>query len=208
MKRHFLRLQELKKTLLKDFSPKKILDIGAYKGEWTRNAKKIFFDSSFFLIEANKDLEDFLKLTGENYKISVLGSENNKMINYFKCKNFPHPTGNSIFKEKSKFIFEPEERKTDKLDSIFKNNEIFDLIKIDVQGSELEIIKCGNDTVKKTRFLILELQISEYNEGAPMINEVVSYLKDLNFVLVDILDFIYSEGELIQCDGLFINKNI
>ena len=41
-----------------------------------------------------------------------------------------------------------------------------------------------------------------------MINEVVSYLKDLNFVLVDILDFIYSEGELIQCDGLFINKNI
>mgnify|MGYP001226069003 CR=1 FL=1 len=208
MKRHFLRLQELKKTLLKDFSPKKILDIGAYKGEWTRNAKKIFLDSSFFLIEANKDLEDFLKLTGENYKISVLGSENNKMINYFKCKNFPHPTGNSIFKEKSKFIFEPEERKTDKLDSIFKNNEIFDLIKIDVQGSELEIIKGGNDTVKKTRFLILELQISEYNEGAPMINEVVSYLKDLNFVLVDILDFIYSEGELIQCDGLFINKNI
>ena len=201
MKRHFLRLQELKKTLLKDFSPKKILDIGAYKGEWTRNAKKIFLDSSFFLIEANKDLEDFLKLTGENYKISVLGSENNKMINYFKCKNFPHPTGNSIFKEKSKFIFEPEERKTDKLDSIFKNNEIFDLIKIDVQGSELEIIKGGNDTVKKTRFLILELQISEYNEGAPMINEVVSYLKDLNFVLVDILDFIYSEGELIQCDG-------
>tara|TARA_S200000501_G_scaffold51373_1_gene41278 strand:+ start:386 stop:991 length:606 start_codon:yes stop_codon:yes gene_type:complete len=201
MKRHFLRLQELKKTLLKDFSPKKILDIGAYKGEWTRNAKKIFLDSSFFLIEANKDLEDFLKLTGENYKISVLGSENNKMINYFKCKNFTHPTGNSIFKEKSKFIFEPEERKTDKLDSIFKNNEIFDLIKIDVQGSELEIIKGGNDTVKKTRFLILELQISEYNEGAPMINEVVSYLKDLNFVLVDILDFIYSEGELIQCDG-------
>ena len=43
-------------------------------------------------------------LTGENYKISVLGSENNKIINYFKCKNFPHPTGNSVFKEKSKFI--------------------------------------------------------------------------------------------------------
>lgn len=208
MKKHFLKLHELKKSLFKNFSPKKILDIGAYKGEWTRNAKKIFSDSSFFLIEANKDLEEYLMLTGENYKISVLGSENNKIINYFKCKNFPHPTGNSVFKEKSKFIFEPEERKTDKLDSIFRNDDIFDLIKMDVQGSELEIIKGGNETIKKTKFLILELQISEYNKDAPMINEVVSYLKGVNFVLVDILDFIYSDGELIQCDGLFLNKNI
>ena len=79
---------------------------------------------------------------------------------------------------------------------------------MDVQGSELEIIKGGNETIKKTKFLILELQISEYNKDAPMINEVVSYLKGVNFVLVDILDFIYSDGELIQCDGLFLNKNI
>ena len=161
MKRHFSKLHELKKSLLKNFSPKKILDIGAYKGEWTRNAKKIFPDSSFFLIEANKDLEDFLKLTGENYKVSVLGSENNKIINYFKCKNFPHPTGNSVFKEKSKFIFEPEERKTDKLDSIFKNDEIFDLIKMDVQGSELEIIKGGNETIKTVSYTHLTLPTSQ-----------------------------------------------
>jgi hypothetical protein len=78
---------------------------------------------------------------------------------------------------------------------------------MDVQGSELDIIKGGLDVIKNTKFLLMELQTLEYNKGAPRIENVISYLKDLDFEFIDIFDLLYSKnGHLIQLDGFFINK--
>jgi len=79
---------------------------------------------------------------------------------------------------------------------------------MDVQGSELDIIKGGLDIIKKTKFLLLELQIFEYNKDAPMLSEVLTFLKKINFDLVDIFDLLYSStGSLIQIDGFFVNRD-
>jgi hypothetical protein len=79
---------------------------------------------------------------------------------------------------------------------------------MDVQGSELDIIKGGLDIIKKTRFLLLELQILEYNKNAPMLTEVLAYLKKINFDLADVFDLLYSStGSLIQIDGFFVNRD-
>ena len=40
---------------------KKILDIGAYNGEWKDKFQKIFPESEILMIEANKDKEVILK---------------------------------------------------------------------------------------------------------------------------------------------------
>ena len=112
-----------------------------------------------------------------------------------------------IYLENTEFEFEPEKRKTVKLDSLLDSKNQFDLIKMDVQGSELDIIRGGLEVIKKSSLLILEMQISEYNKGAPMMSEIVFYLKEKNFILKELIDFIYKDGELIQVDGLFIKKN-
>jgi hypothetical protein len=73
----------------------------------------------------------------------------------------------------------------------------------DVQGSELDIINGAIPIIEDTRFLILELGILEYNQGAPLIGEVI----ELDFVMMDILDFNHSDDTyLIQIDALFANK--
>ena len=82
----------------------------------------------------------------------------------------------------------------------------FDLIKMDVQGSELDIIKGGKNIIMKSSALILEMQISEYNKGAPMMNEIIAYLKKKNFILRELIDFLYKDGELIQVDGFFTKQ--
>ena len=179
MEKHKERLNFYKNQKL-DF--KKVLDIGAFEGSWTKMFKEIFPQSKILMIEANSDKEDFLKLVGE-YKIALLGLNDDQEVDYFKCKNSIE-TGNSIYKENTKYKFSPEKRIVKRLSSLLQINDHFDLIKMDVQGSELDIIKGGLDIIKNAKFLLLELQTQEYNKGAPRIEEVISFLKDINFELI------------------------
>ena len=168
-------------------------------------AKEIFTTSSFTLIEANTEKLELLQEIDEAF-ISVLGSENGKQVSYYKCKDGV-PTGNGIYKENTSFEFEPELRFCRTLDSLVDKQ--YDLIKMDVQGAELDIIKGGDKTIKEAEYLLLELQTSVYNIGAPMASEVVSYLNDISFTICDIFDLMYDQkGQLIQTDVLFRNGEI
>ena len=37
-------------------------------------------------------------------------------------------------------------------------------------------------------------------------NEIVAYLKKKNFILRELIDFLYKDGELIQVDGFFTKE--
>ena len=192
------------KSINVDF--KNVLDIGAYEGQWSRLFTSIYPDANVLMIEANTEKENTLKQIG-NYKIALLGEEDNKEVDYYKCLNGV-PTGNGIYPENTEYQFKPEKRKAITLPTLLGSEKGFDLIKMDVQGSELNIIKGALPIIKNTKYLLLELQTFQYNKGAPLIEEVVSYLHGLGFGFVDLFDLMYSNNHLIQVDGLFINRNI
>jgi len=185
---------------------KTVLDIGAHEGNWSKLFKHYFPDASILMIEANKDKEEKLKELG-NYKIALLGDTDGKEVDYYKSID-QYTTGNTIYKENNIVsTFVPEKTKTITLPTLLESNKGYDLIKMDVQGSELDIIKGALPIIKDTTFLILELGILEYNQGAPLIGEVIEELNKLGFVMMDILDFNHSDDTyLIQIDALFANK--
>ena len=200
---HFKRLRFYKS---KGINFKNVLDIGACNGSWSLLVKSIFPGVNILMLEANNDKEHILKKIG-NYKIALLSSEANKEVNYYKSLS-DDASGNSIYLENTNYKFIPEKRITTTLKLIVPKDVNYDLIKMDVQGSELDIIKGGLDIIKKTKFLLLELQIFEYNKDAPMLSEVLTYLKNINFDLVDVFDLLYSSsGSLIQIDGFFVNRD-
>ena len=219
MRRKFIRflkatfskrvLTELEKRLnfykKKGINFKKILDIGAYKGEWRDSFQKLFPESDILMIEANKDKEDILKKKG-NYIIALLGSEDDKEVDYFKCTDDKIDTGNSIYLENTSMQFKSEKRKTKKLSSLINSQDKFDLIQIDVQGSEIEVIEGGKNIIKNSSFLLVELSLQNYNEGAPKMLEVINKLNEYNFELIDIIDRNYRNNVLVQFDGIFINR--
>jgi FkbM family methyltransferase len=192
------------KSINVDF--KNVLDIGAYEGQWSKLFTSIYPDADVLMIEANTEKENTLKQIG-NYKIALLGEEDNKEVDYYKCLNGV-PTGNGIYPENTEYQFKPEKRKAITLLTLLGSEKRFDLIKMDVQGSELNIIKGALPIIKNTKYLLLELQTAPYNKGAPQMEEVVSYLHSINFGFVDLFDLMYINNHLIQVDGLFINRNI
>jgi hypothetical protein len=55
-------------------------------------------------------------------------------------------------------------------------------VKLDVQGSEQDVIKGGAKTLKHCSNLIVELQKREYNLGAPLAKEMIPWLFSQGFI--------------------------
>jgi hypothetical protein len=80
-----------------------------------------------------------------------------------------------------------------------------DLLKLDTQGSELDILRGADETLRSVRFLQLEVSLVRYNEGGPLADEVFAFLRERDFFLHDVFDLKYAPGsdDLIQLDCLF-----
>jgi len=194
------------------FEPKSILDIGANTGQFYREISQIFPNAYYFLIEGNDGCEIPLQSIGVDYSIAML-SDCEKVVNYYIRDGEPLCTGNSIYKENSAFYDEDKiivvQKNTKTLPQIL-NDKLFDLIKIDVQGSELDIIKGGLDIIKSSKGVLMEVSLVEFNQGAPTKQEVVDFMREIDFEPVEIIANIGHPmfHTLIQEDVLFLNKNI
>jgi FkbM family methyltransferase len=192
------------------FHPHRILDIGANIGQFHKLAKQVFPQSFIFSIEASPDCEPYLKEFTEDYYIGLLAKDNST-YNYYSRKDAPTGTGNSIYRELTKFYSDDKldviKQVGIKLDDLFTEDSEFDLIKIDTQGSELDIITGGMELIKKAKGVLLEVSLTQYNEGAPLYDEVITFMQSINFEVVDILDEARNHGAHQQ-DILFLNRNL
>ena len=167
-------------------NPQVIYDIGACCLHWERHGKRLWPDSKIYCFDAFSCLEELYKQQNINYNICCLSDVDNSEVKFYQ--NDMLFGGNSIFKEINDDVF-PEQsyviKKTITLDTIVNKNNIPypDLIKIDVQGCELNILKGASQVLKCCSYLILELQEIVYNKGAPLKDEVIEYLKTVGFVL-------------------------
>lgn len=113
-----------------------ILDIGAHFGLFTLGMKKIYPNSKFYMIEANKECEDRLrKIDFAEYTICLLSDEK-KEVEYFMNKNDLTSTGNSYYREITEHFSDENLIKVNcianTLDELFPNTQI-DFIKLDTQ---------------------------------------------------------------------------
>jgi len=108
------------------------------------------------------------------------------------------------------YEYDPITRACITLDTLFNNNEIFEIIKLDVQGAELKVLDGGKNLIKNTNFIILEIPFfGQYNEGVSTFLEHISKLDELGFIPYDITEQHRSGPNnilLFQIDICFINK--
>jgi FkbM family methyltransferase len=163
------------------------------------------------MVEANKNCGPALRLLGKPYDIVALSDKKGKANLYVEKINSVG-TGASLYKENTEWYsegkYEVVEVETETLDNRnYFFGEPIDLIKIDVQGAELDILKGGEKTMRNASYALLELSLVEYNQGAPLIGEVVDKMIEYGFCMVDILEYhsfpqLYN-GIIFQLDILF-----
>lgn len=187
------------------FNPKRVLDIGAYTGDWSLMLKELFPEAKFTLVEPNEECIEKIKANGFDDVHNLLLGDTKKRVVFNKCLT-GCGEGNSVFKEQSVFPFETHLRQMETLDDTLLGQ--YDLIKMDTQGSESLILSGGEKTLAGASFVQLETQVLEYNKLAPFSMDIINQMDMLGFKLYDIVDFHYnSRGLLLQVDLLFAPKN-
>jgi FkbM family methyltransferase len=190
------------------FEIKNIYDIGAYKGNFSKDLNLQFPKMKFFLFEANVLHGNDLKKTSHWYHIGVL-SNVEKKISFFSKEG---GTGDSYFKENTLLYKDvtPKYLKSQTLDDVVANKKIPlpDFIKIDTQGAELDILKGAQNCLKKTRMILLECPIYQYNLGAPNMSDYVNYLLDFSFYPARCIEIHDMHGVLVQIDILFMSEEL
>ena len=196
-------------------SPNAILDIGAHTGQFHSWAKKVWPDAGIFMIEANplheSTLDRLAMMNGDNYLMAALGDEERE-VTFYTRSDKPHTEGNSYYKEANYWdipqLVQESKVKLQKLDNVFEDEAVFELIKIDTQGSELDILKGGKNLYKKASVIIMEVSYIEYNKGAPSSEDVLSFMEEAGFEQKMSIGEHYDGDEIVQKDLVFINKNL
>ena len=187
---------------------KTVYDIGAYRGDFSDFLNKTTLKGKdFYLFEANAKNEKYLKKLDFKYFIEFLSDRKKEVKFYSKTHS-----GDSYFLEQTNFYdgFDAKTKITNTLDNIVEQNNLPfpNFIKIDTQGSEIDILKGAKRTISNCKLIYLECPIIEYNFGSPNLDQCIKYLNSIDFIPYDICEVHYIDKVLVQIDILFIKKSI
>jgi FkbM family methyltransferase len=192
------------------FHPASVIDVGAFVGEWTRRTRAIWPEAKYLMIEPQPNKQERLRaLCDDSVSLewALLGSEPSASVR-FHMDDF----GNSSVLESVQNkcpIAESLPMKT--LDSVVAERKMNGpiLLKEDVQGFELEVLRGANETLRNTEVILLEVSTLPYNVGAPLFSDVVAFMADRRFLLYDVchLHRRYTDQAVFQMDVLFARED-
>lgn len=201
--------QESFATLKKEFGvPKVIYDVGASNGSWSLDLKKIFPDSDYVLFEPLPKYAELLSGLKEqhsnfNYIGCGLGANNATL-------RFNEHDGQSSFLASEQWKGSAIDVPVKTLDQLVSLGECPapNLIKADIQGFELEMLKGAETVLKACDFLFLELSWLQIYEGGPFAGEIMGYLNERGYRVYDICSYAMRplDGRLTQSDVLFAHE--
>jgi FkbM family methyltransferase len=162
-----------------------LLDVGAAHGHFSAFFQSKFPNTEIVAVECNERDAYFLSRYRWDTHYMCLGNKPCTRT-FYVDRNSEIGGGSSLYKETTGYFDGciEEQKEITTIDLAFPG-ATFDLIKIDTQGSELDILKGGADVVSRAKWLLLELSFSEYNEGAPLIDEVLAYLRERGWRMYD-----------------------
>ncbi len=194
-----------------------IIDVGGFDGGTSLYFAAQFKDLDVYCIEPNSRMLPQLKTVEEKEKrIHV----RNLALGGARGEAQLHVTSNNVSSsinelnreeiEKQPEVFQgwlkqeaAESVTLSTLDHEFKDVADILLIKLDTQGTELDVLKGGAETLKRTSFILTEMNNHEMYKNACQYYEVDQFLREHSFRLADIVVTYRSPEGVNEFDALY-----
>jgi FkbM family methyltransferase len=191
------------------FQPRTAVDVGAFCGDWTRLAKDVFPSCQIVMVEPQErrwlNLRDVCSECQDvSCEAVLLGASDGARVEFNEMS-----TGSSVFAEASPVSRTTVTKQTTTLDALVRARGWtgVDLLKLDVQGYELEVLKGAAQCLPTCEFVLLECSLIPINRGCPLIADVLAFMRERGFRLLDICaEHRRKDAALWQTDLMFINE--
>jgi FkbM family methyltransferase len=206
-------LFELKEALKNTKNVKNIIDVGSNKGQFSL-LSRIYYP--FCKIYSFEPQIDYLNIQKSIIKKDIvfynfcLGDKNySKKLNITEKEDSSSLLTPKIFKNGIYKVKERIKVNIKTLDNVLINKKINNsLMKIDVQGFEYEVLLGSVKSLKKIKYLILEISSHNIYQSQTNKKKLLSFLNNNNFKLLKIYNKSKLSKNIFQCDYFFKNTNL
>ncbi len=194
----------------KGFSPTCVLDIGAAKGYWTERFAWRWKQAEFFMIDPLAESEPNLKAICArdkrfHYILAAAGRATGELVMNLTADHdgsslLPFPNSDPARQRRVPVVT---------MDGLLAEGRIHppQLVKLDVQGFELQVLDGGQRLFESAEVFIVEVSLFAFMEGQPRVHEVVNYMAERGFFVFDLAGLLRRpfEDDLGQMDLVFVS---
>lgn len=202
--------QALDQLKRQGWMPSVIIDVGA--GHGTDELLGAFPDVFTFWVEPIEEFEPRLQALRARHPgrvtIAACGPHDGEVVLHAHADAY----GSSVLHESDGLIADGTDRRVRmvRVDTLVRGTDLRGsaLLKVDVQGFELQVIDGALSTLPQCDVVILETSFFKFHEAAPEFAEVLARMKELGFVAYDIVDGHNRplDNALAQRDVVFVKE--
>jgi len=192
------------------FRPASVIDAGAFVGEWTERARTIWPEAKYLMVEPQPNKQERLRaMCNDSVALEsvVLGSIQSDAVPF----HMDDLGSSSVFEHVIAKNLLTESLPMNTLDSIVTKRELAGpiLLKADVQGYELEVLRGASETLQNAEVILLEVSLLPYNVGSPLFADVVRFMAERQFLVYDFCHLFrrQSDDAAFQVDVLFARED-
>ena len=188
------------------FQPQTIVDVGAASGAWSRMAAAIWPNAHLVGFEGNRTNEPHLERTRRDlpqfdYHLCFLGAEPGTVTYANRGAQTSLYTGAAGTNT--------ADMRT--LDACIEEGHAPQpqLLKLDVQGYELEVLEGAREVLSRCEAVLAEVSFFHFHPEMPTADDVIAYLKERGFVVYDTMGLLRlpEDDALGQMDFMFLRAD-
>jgi len=189
------------------FQVSTLFDVGASDGTWARVARRVYADATLVLIEPRPTMKPALDaLCRDDRGCRYVGRAAGRAPG--TCTLVDRDTSSTLLDiadTSSPRVQVP----VTTLDEIALEHGMPDLVKIDVEGYEIEVLEGAQSLFGRTEAFILEAALFEFDPDRPMLHDIVAYMTKHDYWLYDVAGFLRRplDGALGLIDLCFARRH-
>jgi FkbM family methyltransferase len=201
-------MAHLRRMRVRGLNPRVVLDVGAAHGDWTKSCQRIFPDAHFIMLEPLPDYEVELSALVRRGGIEYIPAAAGRAEDTLPLLVPDKPGGSSFLaasREHDRYFRRSVTVPVLPLSSLdIPSGQT--VLKLDVQGYELEVIAGAAPILDQVEVIIAECSLYPFQQGIPLIHEVVERVVELGYLIYDAADEMrWPSGTLAQLDLLFVS---